>query len=275
MVFWSTGFIGAKLGLPYAEPLTFLGVRFLLAAVMMIVVALAARAPWPATWAEVRHNAVAGILMHAVCLGGMFSAMHQGVDAGVSALIGGLQPLLVAAAAAPVLGERVRPLQWAGLALGLVGVALVVRDKFGLGSGTELGYGLAVVGLLGITAGALYQKKFAGVSDWRSANVVQFAAAAAVLLPLAWALESMHIDWTPQFIFALGWLCIVLSLGAISLLYLLIRSGASANVASLFYLVPPVTAVMAYFLFGETLSWISLTGMAITVVAVALVNWRR
>jgi drug/metabolite transporter (DMT)-like permease len=275
VVLWSTGFIGAKLGLPYAEPMTFLVVRFFIATLLIAAVALVTAAPWPSSLSEVRHNAVAGALMHGVSLGGMFASMSMGVDAGVAAVIGGLQPLLVAVAAGPVLGERVSRLQWFGLGLGVLGVALVVQNKLGLGSGTPAGYGLSVVALIGLTAGPIYQKKYCAATDLRTGNVIQFGAAAALLLPMALLLESMRIEWTGQFVFAMAWLCVVLSLGAVSLLYLIIRHGAASRVASMFYLVPPVTAVMAYFLFDETLSELALLGMAIAVVGVALVNVRR
>jgi drug/metabolite transporter (DMT)-like permease len=275
VVLWSTGFVGAKLGLPFAEPMTFLIVRFLVVAALLVVTALATAAPWPVSVTEICHIAIAGALMHGVYLGGMFASMYQGVDAGVAALIGGLQPLLVAAAAGPALGERVSRLQWVGLGLGLLGVALVVQDKLGLGSGTPEGYGFSVLALLGLTAGAIYQKRFCAAVDLRSGNVIQFVASAVLLLPLALMFESMQIEWTGQFVFALGWLCLALSLGAISLLFFMIRRGAAARVASLFYLTPPVTALMAYFLFGDTLSELALFGMAIAVAGVALVNTRR
>jgi drug/metabolite transporter (DMT)-like permease len=274
VVLWATGFIGAKFGLPYAEPFTFLALRFVLVATLLAVLAVAMRAPWPRRPRELGHLVAAGLLLHGVYLGGVFSSIHHGVDAGVSALIVGIQPVLVAAAAGPVLGERVTRLQWLGLLLGLAGVGLVVWNKLGLGTGTLLGHGLSVVALLGMTAGTLYQKKYCTGMDLRSGNVVQFAAGAVAMLALAWPLETMHVEWTGRFVFALAWLCLVLSLGAITLLYLLIRRGAAARVASLFYMVPPVTALIAYFLFGETLHPVALGGMGCVAVGVALVNVR-
>jgi drug/metabolite transporter (DMT)-like permease len=275
VLLWSTGFIGGKLGIPYAPPLTFLALRFVIVAILLLLVSFATRAPWPSRWSEIGHTAVAGLLVHGVYLGGVFASLAHGVQAGVSALIVGIQPLLVAAVAGPLLGERVTRLQWFGLVLGLIGIGFVVSDKLSLGLGTPLGMALSVLALIGMTLGTVYQKRFCQHMDLRTGNVIQFAATAGVVLVLAAIFETMQIRWTAPFVFALGWLCLVLSLGAITLLYLLIRRGAAAKVASLFYMVPPVTAVMAYFLFGETLSPLALFGMAVTVTGVALVNVRR
>src|SRR5690606_2182737 len=194
------------------------------------------------------------------------------VSAGVSALIVGIQPLLVAAAAGTLLGERVSGRQWLGLMLGLFGVVLVVWTRLGIGEGSVWGYALSVIALVGITIGTLYQKKFCPGVDLRSGTAIQFAASALVLTPFALLFEARVIEWSGEFIFALGWLCIVLSLGAISLLFLLIRRGAAAKVSSLFFLVPPCTAVVAFFLFGEELNLLALFGMAATMAGVALVN---
>jgi drug/metabolite transporter (DMT)-like permease len=272
VLLWSTGFIGAKLGLPYAEPQTFLVLRFALVTVLLALFAAATRAPWPADLREAGHIAVAGLLLQAVYLGGVFASIFHGVPAGVSALIVGIQPLLVAAAAGPFLGERVTPRQWLGLALGLAGVILVVWTKLGIGVGSLWGYMLSVIALLGITIGTLYQKKFCPRLDLRSGSAIQFAAATVVLAPFALLFESRQITWSGEFLFALGWLCIVLSLGAISLLFILIRRGAAAKVSSLFFLVPPCTALVAYFLFGEQLSLLAMIGMAATMAGVAVVN---
>src|SRR5579863_6873003 len=275
VVLWSTGFIGAKFGVPYAGPATFLTLRFVIVATILGAVALLTRAPWPRRGAELCHVIVAGLLLQGVYLGGVFAAIAQGVEAGVSALIVGVQPLLTAALAGVFLGERVTARQWSGLALGLVGVALVVANKIGGAAGTPLGYGLAVLALFGITVGTVYQKRFCSTVDLRSGNAIQFAVCVPVFLAFAWRFETMQVAWTPRFLFALAWLCLVLSIGAISLLYLLIRRGAAARVASLFYLVPPCTAVMAFALFGETLDLAALAGMALVVLAVWLVNRER
>ncbi len=270
VLLWSTGFIGAKFGLPFAEPLTFLALRFLLVAVLLATAAAVSRAPWPRDPATLGHLVVAGVLVHGVYLGGVFASIHQGVPAGVSALIVGLQPLLTAALAGPLLGERVRPVQWLGLLLGLGGIGLVVANKLGQGLGSPFAMGLSGLALVGMTAGTLYQKRFGGAMDLRTGNAIQFVAAGVVTGTGALLTESMHIDWTPHFIFALGWLVFVLSLGAISLLLILIREGAASRVASYFYLVPPVTAVEAWLLFDERMGLVALGGMALVVAGVAL-----
>lgn len=270
VLLWSTGFIGAKFGLPFAEPLTFLALRFALVAALLTAVSLVARAPWPSDPATLGHLMVAGVLVHGVYLGGVFASIHQGVPAGVSALIVGLQPLLTAALAGPLLGERVRPVQWLGLLLGLAGIALVVSNKLGLGLGSPFAMGLSGLALLGMTAGTLYQKRFGGAMDLRTGNAIQFMAAGVVTGAGALLTETMQIEWTPNFIFALAWLVIVLSLGAISLLLVLIREGAASRVASYFYLVPPVTAVEAWLLFDEGMGLVALGGMVLVVAGVAL-----
>ncbi len=275
VLLWSTGFIGAKFGVPYAGPATFLALRCVIVAAILGAVALATRAPWPRSRADLFHVVLAGLLLQGVYLGGVFAAISHGVEAGVSSLIVGIQPLLTAVLAGPYLGERITRRQWLGLALGLAGVALVVANKTGIGTGTPLGYALAVLALLGITIGTVYQKRFCAAIDLRAGNAIQFAVCALVFFGFAKVFETMQVDWTPRFVFALAWLCFVLSIGAISLLYVLIRRGDAARVASLFYLVPPCTAVMAYFLFGETLDLAALAGMALVVIAVALVNLGR
>lgn len=272
VLLWSTGFIGAKLGLPYAEPMTFLVLRFAAVTVMLCLFAALTAAPWPQDWRMAGHIAVAGLLLHGVYLGGVFASIFHGVPAGISALIVGIQPLLVAAAAGPVLGERVTARQWLGLGLGLGGVVLVVWTKLDIGVGTAWGYALSGIALVGITIGTLYQKKFCPAIDLRSGTAIQFAATTVTLVPFALLYETRQVQWSGEFIFALGWLCVVLSLGAITLLFILIRRGAAAKVSSLFFLVPPCTALVAYFLFGEQLSALALAGMAATMVGVALVN---
>lgn len=274
VVLWSTGFIGAKYGLPYAEPLTFLAVRYVLVIGLMTLLALAMRAPWPASPRDAMHIAVTGLLVHAVYLGGVFMSTHHGLPAGISALVVGMQPLLTGALAGALLGERVSSRQWAGLALGFAGVALVVGSKVSVdGVATDaLGRMLlpALAALVGITAGTLYQKRFCPRFDLRTGSVLQFLPSLALTALVASQIETMQIDWSGEFVFALLWLVLVLSLGAISLLNLLIRSGSAVNVASLFYLTPPTTALIAWAMFGETLSPLALAGMAIAVSGVWL-----
>lgn len=267
---WSTGFIGAKYGLPYAEPLSFLLVRYGFVISLMLLIALATRAPWPNDPKQWLHIGISGVLVHAVYLGGVFVAIKHGLPAGVTALVVGMQPLLTALGAGWLLGERVSGRQWGGLALGFVGVGLVVSGKFGdVGLGPMLVP--ALVALLGITAGTLYQKRFCAKFDLRTGSVIQFVPTAIVTLIAIALFEDFRIEWTGDFIFALGWLVLVLSLGAISLLNLLIRSGSAVNVASLFYLTPLSTALIAWVIFGEKLTLTATVGMALAVSGVYLV----
>ncbi|WP_114955129.1 DMT family transporter [Sphingosinicella terrae] len=275
VVLWSTGFIGARLGLPHAEPLTFLSLRYVLAAGLLVLVSIASQAPWPRRLTEVGHFAVAGLLVHGVYLGGVFLGISMGVEAGVSALIVGLQPLLTAALVGVLLGERVTQRQWLGLVLGLCGVTLVLAGKVGHAPGTLLGSIACVAALIGITIGTLYQKRFCAGMDLRTGSVVQFTAAGLATAPLAFWFEDMHVQWEAEFVFALLWLVLVLSLGAVTLLYVLIRRGAASQVASLFFLVPPCTALIAWPLFGETLGPWALAGMALTALGVALATHSR
>ena len=274
VLLWSTGFIGAKYGLPYAEPLTFLSSRYVLVIGLMSLLALAMRAPWPASPREALHIGVTGLLVQALYLGGVFMSIHRGLPAGISALVVGMQPLLTAALAGALLGERVSARQWAGLALGFGGVALVVGSKASVDGvdGDALVHMLvpALAALLGITAGTLYQKRFCPRFDLRTGSVMQFLPSLVVTLLVASQTETMEIEWTGDFVFALGWLVMVLSIGAISLLNLLIRSGSAVNVASLFYLTPPTTALIAWAMFDETLSALAIAGMAIAVAGVWL-----
>jgi drug/metabolite transporter (DMT)-like permease len=272
---WSTGFIAAKLGLPYAGPFTFLALRFAIAAAVLALLALATGAPWPRDRALVGHLAVTGLLLHAVYLGGVFYAIETGVPAGVSALVVGLQPLLVGLLAGRLAGDRLDPIDWLGLAAGFGGVTLAVWHKLGSGLGTPAGVAANVLALLGITAGTFYQKRFGGQVDMRTGNAIQFAASAAATVPLALASGEAPIRWAGAFVFAIGWSIAVLSLGAISLLYFLIRRGSAARVSSLIYLTPPTTAVMAYVVFGETLTALAVVGMGLAVAGVALVYVRR
>ena len=270
---WSTGFIGAKFGLPYVEPLTFLAVRYAAVLLLMGLVVWHTRAPWPATLRECGHIAVTGVLVHAVYLGGVFIAIGHGLPAGVAAIVVGLQPLLTALGAGWLLREKVRATQWAGLAAGFAGVALVVAHKVAAGAGLATLWTLlfpVVVALLAITAGTLYQKRYCPSFDLRTGSLIQFLPSLVLTGLAAAATETLHIEWSGSFVFALAWLVLVLSLGAVTLLNVLIRSGSAVNVASLFYLVPPCTALVAWALFGETLTGFALVGMVLTVFGVWL-----
>lgn len=274
VVLWSSGFIGAKYGLPYAEPFTFLLWRFAIVAIVLAIAAGAWRAPWPRGWVEVGHIAVAGLLVHAGYLAGVFGAIHRHVSAGEMAIIAGLQPVLTALLAAPLLRERLTRRQWAGIWLGFGGVLLVVQERVAPGQAATGGYLFALFAVGCITAGTLYQKRFCSHMDLRSGAAIQFAASTLAMAVAAVLFESMIVNWSGEFIFALAWLVLVLSIGAITLLYLLIRHGEAARVTSLFYLVPPVTVLMAYALFEERLTLAVLAGMMLTVLGVALVVLR-
>jgi len=269
VLLWATGFIGAKFGLPYAPPLKFLSLRFVIVIALMTMIALAMRAPWP-RGVQIAHVAIAGVLLQAGYLGGVFVGIDLGMSAGLSSLIVSLQPILTAFAG-PLFGERVSPRQWAGLVLGFGGVFMVVFNKIDLGAVSWEALTVTLVALLTITAGTLYQKRFCGRQDLRTQSVVQFIAALAVLLPLSLLYETRPLVWSGEFIFALSWLVLVLSLGAISLLLVLIRRGAATAVSSLMYLVPAVTVVMAWLIFGETLTPLAIGGIVIAVIGVALV----
>jgi drug/metabolite transporter (DMT)-like permease len=269
VLLWSTGFIAAKFGLPYAPPLTFLLYRFAFVAVLMTLVALATRTVWPRDPRQIAHVAVAAWLVHGAYLGGVFLSLAGGMAAGTSAMLVGLQPILTVLIARAWLGERVVPRQFGGLALGLAGVWLVVRHKFSF-SGEFQGLVPSVVALVGISVGTLYQKRYCTRVDMRSSAAIQFGACVLLYLPLVLLFEGQPVRWTTQFMFAMSWSVLVLSVGAISLLYWLLRHGAASNVARLFYLVPPVTALEAYLIFGERLDGWAVGGMALIALGVAL-----
>ena len=271
VLLWSTGFIGARYGLPYIEPMTFLGVRMLCVVAIMAVIALASGARWPNA-SEAGHSLAVGAMVHFLYLGGVFVAISQGVPAGVSALIPGLQPILTSTLANRFMGERVTPQQWLGLGLGLAGVVLVLHDRSIVLAGTPFGWAASVVSLLGITLGTLYQKRFCGGIDWRTGNLVQYAGAGALFWLASFAFETRVIHWSGELVFAIAWLVLVLSIAAVALMYWLIRRSAATGFASLFYLVPAVTALMAFALFGETLDHLSVLGMVICAVGVVLAN---
>lgn len=274
VLLWSTGFIGARFGLPYIEPFTFLLIRFVIAVGLLGAIGLATRAPRPSR-AAIGHSAVVGLLLHGGYLGGVFFAIDRGMPAGVSALIVSLQPILTAIIAPAMLGERVGGRQWAGLALGLAGVAMVVGEKLTAGGAVPAISGptliAATVALVCTTLGTLYQKRHGAGVPLISGTMAQYLAAAALMLPLALVFETRQIDWTFELIFAIAWLVLVLSLGAILLLMLIIRRSSAARTASLFYLVPPATALEAYLIFGEGFGLLALAGLALASLGVALV----
>jgi drug/metabolite transporter (DMT)-like permease len=273
VLIWSTGFVVAKFGLPYAEPLTFLLLRFAGVLVVLLPLVWLMKAPWPR--GQVRHIAVAGVLVQAGYLGGVWCAIKLGMPAGLTALIVGMQPILTAFAA-PLVGETVRGRQWIGLLFGLCGVGLVVANKISLSGLSWQSIALTVFALLSITAGTLYQKRYCPSFDLRTGTVIQFGASIAVVLPFAIAFENLdaglsNVQWTPNFIGALLWSVLALSIGAIFLLFALIRKSAATQVTSLLYLTPPTTAVMAWVMFGEAFSIVGMLGMVLAVIGVALV----
>jgi drug/metabolite transporter (DMT)-like permease len=272
VLLWSTGFVATKYVVHNADPLTYLAIRMALVVVLMAVIATIARPKWPDR-IGVAHSVVAGILVHGFYLGGTAIAIAHSIPAGLSALIPGLQPILTSTLANRWLGERVTPLQWSGLLLGLSGVLLILHDRPMSG---EAGWGWLASGvsLVSITLGTLYQRRYCGKIDWRAGNLVQYVGVTIFFAVAAWLFEDNVVHWTTEFVLALGWLVVVLSIGSIGVLYWLIRRSAATSVASLFYLVPAVTAVMAYILFGEWLNPIAIVGMIACAAAVFLVNRR-
>ena len=272
VVLWSTGFIATKYALRGAEPLTYLAIRMAMVVGLMAIIAGIARPQWPDR-IGIAHSAVAGLLVHGFYLGGTAVAMAHSIPAGLSALIPGLQPILTSTLANRWLGERVTPLQWSGLLLGLAGVVLILHNR-PMSGDAGWGWLASGVSLVSITLGTLYQRRYCGDIDWRAGNLVQYIAVAIFFAAGAWLFESNVVHWTSEFVLSVIWLAVVLSIGSIGLLYWLIRRSAATSVASLFYLVPAVTAGMAYVLFGERLDTVAISGMVACAAAVFLVNRR-
>ena len=272
VILWSTGFIGAKLGLPYAEPATFLVIRFVAVLALLLPLCLVLRAPWPATRAEFLHMALAGALIQGGYLGGVFLSLSKGMPAGASSLITALQPILAAVLGGWLLKERTNARQWLGLVLGIAGVALVVREKWALEGVGLLATALSVVALLSISVGAIWQKRYCARVDLRTGAAIQFGAALLLLAPYSLFFETRQVMWSAELLIAIVWLVFALSLGAVFLLFWLIRHGAATKVASLMYLVPPCTALIAWPLFGETYTAFSAAGMALAMLGVWLVS---
>jgi drug/metabolite transporter (DMT)-like permease len=272
VLLWSTGFIATKYVLNSAEPLTYLTIRMAVVVVLMAVIVAVGRPQWPDR-AGFGHSVVAGILVHGFYLGGTAVAIAHSIPAGLSALIPGLQPILTSTLANRWLGERVTAVQWTGLLLGLAGVVLILHDRPMSG---EAGWGWLASGmsLVSITLGTLYQRRYCNKIDWRAGNLVQYVAVTVFFAIGAVLFEDRVVHWTREFMLSVAWLSVVLSIGSIGLLYWLIRRSAATSVASLFYLVPATTAVMAFVLFGERLDPVAITGMIACAAAVFLVNRR-
>lgn len=270
VVLWSTGFVATKYVLRDAEPLTYLAIRMAVVVAIMLVIVGLTRPRWPDR-IGIAHSVIAGILVHGFYLGGTAVAIAHSIPAGLSALIPGLQPILTSTLANRWLGERVSPLQWTGLLLGLAGVALILHGRPMSG---EAGWGWlsSGVSLVSITLGTLYQRRYCRDIDWRAGNLVQYVTVMIFFAVGAFVFEDRIVHWTGEFALAVAWLAVVLSIGSIGLLYWLIRRAAATSVASLFYLVPAVTALMAYVLFGERLDAVAIAGMIACAAAVFLVN---
>lgn len=275
VLMWSTGWISARAAAPYADPLTFLAVRFALAAIVLLPIVMIARAPWPARPIDVLHLVVTGVLIHAIYLGGVWYAVRHGVPTAISGLIAAIQPILTAMLAPALLSEHISWKQWLGIALGFGGIALTLSPGLAGLTGSALENNVLllvinIVGMIAVTLGTLYQKRFIPTGDLRSVTLVQYVAAALVVLPVAALFEPMRLEWNAQTIFTMAWSVIGLSLGAIGLYLMLIRHGAVSRAAMLIYLVPPAVAIEAYFLFGESLGPVQMLGIIVTAIGVAL-----
>lgn len=276
VLMWSTGWISARAAAPYADPLTFLTVRFALAAAVLLPIVLIVRAPWPARRIDVVHLIVTGVLIHAIYLGGVWYAVRHGVPTGISGLIAAIQPILTAMLAPALLSEHISWRQWIGIVLGFGGIALTLSPGLaGLTGGAleanALLLAVNIIGMIAVTLGTFYQKRFIPTGDLRTVTLVQYLAAAAVMLPVAALVEpAMRLEWNPQTVLTMAWSVIGLSLGAIGLYLMLIRNGAVSRAAMLIYLVPPAVAIEAYLLFGETLGLVQWLGIAVTALGVAL-----
>jgi len=272
---YGSGFVGAKLGLPYAAPCTFLALRFFCTTLVLLSITLLLKSPWPRHLTEILHIMVAGLLMLGLFSVGVFVAINLGISPAISALIIALQPILVALGARSMLGEKIVFRQWCGFVLGLLGVLLVVSHQLTFSHGHLLGLTMCFLGLFGLTAGNLYQKRFCSHMNIFSGGMIQSFIAGIAMLAAALLFESMQITWTAQFVFALAWMSLVVSIGALSVLYLLIRHGEAAQVASIFYLVPVSTTIIAFVVYGATIDLFASIGMLVTAVGIILVQQRK
>ena len=273
VVLWSTGYISARLGLPYAEAGTFLMLRFALAAIFMVALVVASRAPLPTSFREWAHCAVVGALVHGLYLYGGFASIQEGLTPTTIAVVVGMQPVITAVLIAPILGEAVNIRQWGGFFLGTVGVVLVIVANFasiGFGSGAPAVF-LSLICVLSISVGTLYQKRFCASVDLRSGTMIQLIVAAVMMWGISSWFETGHVEWTGTFVFALLWSVLVLSVGAYTLLWWLVRRKTATNVVSLFFLMPPVTAVFDWLLFDQRVSLITLMGIVIAVAGIVIV----
>ena len=272
---WSTGFIGAKYIVPYAEPFTFLAIRYVLAAAILFAIAYAFKQPLKLNREQFKASFAVGMLLHVIYIGGVFYAVSLGVSAGISAVIVSIQPVLVSLLAVPLLGERLRWVQVVGLFLGVAGIALLLLPKVFQGDYTAstslVGIFICVIALLGTSGGYLIQKKVGSDIPFLSGTGAQYAVSAIAFAVLSFATEEQIIEWVPAFLFGLAWIVLMLSIASIVLLYGMLRTGSASKVSSLYYLVPPVAAIQAYFLFDEVIGFIGIVGMALAAIGVVLV----
>lgn len=271
---WSTGFIGVKYGIPYSPPFYFIAIRMAIASLLLFIAISFLRRSQPLTRSILWPSTLIGLTLHGAYLGGCFFAVSRGMPAGVAALIVSLQPVLVSLFAAKYLNEPLKARAVSGLILGLAGLFVVVIPRINMTGDnaiSSVAVAASVIGLLGGTSGTILQKKYGGAIPTLAGTSIQYAATALVLLVLALLFEEPNITWSPEFIGAMTWLVLALSFGAILLLFFLLSHGSAASVSSLYYLVPAVTAIMAFFMFDEHISVLSLIGTAITVVGVWLV----
>jgi drug/metabolite transporter (DMT)-like permease len=272
---WSTGFVGAKYIVPYAEPFTFLTIRYVIAAAILIAIAALLKQPLKLTRDQVIASVAVGLLLHVIYIGGVFYAVSLGVSAGISAVIVSIQPVLVSILAVPLLGERIRSVQVVGLVLGVAGIALLLLPKVFQGDYSsaisEVGIVICVIALLGTSAGYLVQKKLGSDIPFLTGTGMQYVVSAVVFALLSALTEDQRVEWSPEFLFGLAWIVLMLSIGSIVLLYEMLRAGSASKVSSLYYLVPPVAAIQAYFLFDEVIPPIGILGMALAGLGVVLV----
>lgn len=274
VILYGSGFVGAKLGLPFAKPLVFLTLRFLISAAILFVIAILIRVKWPSSWQSVFHTGISGFFLVGLFSIGTWVSIDMGLPPATSALIIALQPLSVAIGSRYFLKTKINISQWFGLLLGLFGVILVVGDKAHFSIHYLLAVLMSFLGLLGLTVGNLYQKRFCSEMNIVTGGIIQSGTSGIVCLIIAYFTEPFQIQWTGQFIIALTWMSLIVSLAAVSFLYVLLKRGESHTVASLFYLVPVATAVIAYLVFGSTLHDIEIAGMFITMTGVAIVNFK-
>ncbi len=270
ILMWSSGYVVGKMGLDYAGPYTLIFIRFSSAAVIMLLVSLLTRAPWPKSWKQFLHLVVVGLLVQGIQFASLYAGMNCGVTAGVSALIVGITPIFTALIACRLFNEKVNFRRWVGAFLGVFGVSLVVLHNHEMGHANLWGYFFIVIALVAITIGTLYQKRFCGGLDLRTGGFIQLTTASLFVLFLAWHFEGFHAQLGWPLLGVSAWLSLVNSIGAVTVWFVLMKRGEASKVSSLFHLIPGVTAIMGYFVLGETLAPIALIGFGLTGLAVYL-----